>query len=183
MVVLIKRLWLSGYRSYELGVFKKNDPKEKVIKHVLKERLIHLIENGTEWIITSGNLGVELWGLEIAEELKKLYPELKTSLLFPFDEFGSQWNETNQLALSTAKSKADFVDSVSHQPYHSPSQLKNHTQFLITHTDGALFVYDPEFEGKLSYAYRDIQQTQETSPYFLELISMFDLQDAAENNI
>ena len=53
MVALIKRLWLSGYRSYELGVFKKDDPKEKVIKHVLKERLIHLIENGTEWIITS----------------------------------------------------------------------------------------------------------------------------------
>ncbi|MDT2806327.1 DUF1273 domain-containing protein [Vagococcus lutrae] len=183
MVSLIKRLWLSGYRSYELGVFKKDDPKEKIIKKVLRERLIYLIENGTEWIISSGNLGVELWGIEIAEELKSIYPEIKTSLIFPFADFGSQWNETNQFALTTAKNKVDFVDSVSHQPYTSPSQLKNHTQFLLTHTDGALLVYDSEFEGKPSYIYRDIQKKQEHSSYFLELISMFDLQDAAENNI
>lgn len=32
----MKRAWITGYRSYELNIFKDNDPKVQVIKEVLK---------------------------------------------------------------------------------------------------------------------------------------------------
>ncbi len=31
-----KVIYVSGYRSFELGVFKENDPKIQVVKNVLK---------------------------------------------------------------------------------------------------------------------------------------------------
>ncbi len=35
----MKRAWITGYRSYELNIFKDNDPKVQVIKEVLKKYL------------------------------------------------------------------------------------------------------------------------------------------------
>ena len=32
----MRRLWITGYRSYELSTFRDDDPKITVIKHVLK---------------------------------------------------------------------------------------------------------------------------------------------------
>ena len=56
-----KVIYVSGYRSFELGVFKENDPKIQVVKNVLKKELRQLAEEGLEWVLVSGNLGVELW--------------------------------------------------------------------------------------------------------------------------
>ncbi len=40
----MSRLWLTGYRSYELGIFSDSDPKLKVIKFTLKNRLIEKLK-------------------------------------------------------------------------------------------------------------------------------------------
>ena len=78
------RLWVTGYRSYELGVFANNDPKVKVIKYLLKKHFEQKFNDGLEWVITGGQLGVEQWAAEAAIELKEEYPELKVSLMYPF---------------------------------------------------------------------------------------------------
>ena len=49
-----------------------------------------------------------------------------------------------------AEQLADYVEAVSHQPYQSPSQLKNHTRFILEHTVGCLLIYDEEFLEKRS---------------------------------
>lgn len=46
------RLWITGYRSYELGIFNDNDPKVAVIKYCLENNLNSLLEKGLEWVIT-----------------------------------------------------------------------------------------------------------------------------------
>lgn len=66
----MSNLIISGYRSFELGVFKEDDPKIIVIKKCLKENLINLIENGVEWILVGGQSGVEQWSAEVVNELK-----------------------------------------------------------------------------------------------------------------
>ncbi|MCA9766284.1 MAG: DUF1273 family protein, partial [Carnobacterium sp.] len=141
-------LLVSGYRSFELGIFKDDDPKIAIIKKCLKEEIKAYIEEGVQWILTTGQFGVEQWTIEVVEELKIDYPEVKQGIIFPFMEFGSNWNEKNQLALMKLKETVDFVDSVSHKPYKDPSQLKNHQSFLLQKTQAALLVYDPENEGK-----------------------------------
>ncbi len=42
------------------------------------------------------NLGVELWAVQIVAELKEEYPELSLGILYPFSDFGNNWNEGNQ---------------------------------------------------------------------------------------
>ena len=53
-----KVIYVSGYRSFELGVFKENDPKIQVVKNVLKRELRQLAEEG--W---NGYLSVGIWAL------------------------------------------------------------------------------------------------------------------------
>lgn len=178
MAEIIKRLYISGYQSFEMGVFNQKDPRVTIIKRVLKRELKNYLENGLEWVMTGGNLGCEIWAGQVALELKKEYPELKLAMILPFEEFGGKWNEANQLLLTELQGKADFVDSVSHHPYQNPVQFRNYTQFMLQHTDGALLVYDPEFPGKTKFLLSAIEKFQEQNDYLLQTISMDDLENS-----
>lgn len=177
----IKTLVLTGYRSFELGIFQENDPKIPVIKKSLKMNLLPYVEAGLEWVLTSGQLGTEIWGAEVVAELREDYPELHLGIIFPFSEFGNQWNEKNQKKLNEVKMLADFVESTSHKPYQSPSQLKNHTQFLLQHSGGCVLLYDDESPGKPQFFLRDAKKYQESFPYEILQITFDDLQNSLEN--
>ncbi|WP_071131234.1 DUF1273 domain-containing protein [Enterococcus timonensis] len=170
----MKNLYVSGYRSFELSIFQENDPKITRIKEVLKSNLKEQLEEGLEWVIISGNLGVEQWTASVVTGLKEEYPELKLGIIYPFKDFGSQWKENNQEKKIAVEAQADFVDSVSHAPYQNPGQLKNHTQFLLQHTDGAILVYDDEFPGKTEFFYKEALKQEN---YQLSTISFDDLQN------
>lgn len=177
---MIKTLYITGYRSFEIAVFQENDPKITVIKNVLKNEITSYLENGLEWILVSGNLGVEMWAAEVAGELKNDYPELKLGLIYPFQGFGENWNEKNQLLLKKVESLSDYVNAVSHHPYQSPTQLKMHTNFLLNHTGASLLIYDPEYPGKTAYFLKDSEVFSEKNPYEIRLITMLDLQNSTE---
>ena len=174
------RLWVTGYRSYELSVFKDDDPKVKVIKYLLRKIFIQNFNKGLEWIISGGQLGVEQWALETALALKGEYPELKTSLIYPFVNFGNNWNDNNKVKLQTLESKVDFCASVSKKDYTSPRQLKNYQSFLLRHTDQALMIYDLEYPGKPKYDYQIIKRYEKDHNYPLQLIDMYELQEVSE---
>lgn len=177
---IIQRLYVTGYQSYELGIFNEKDPRVKVIKNILRRELTALIENGLEWIIISGNLGTEIWVGQLVNELKQEYPEIKLAIIFPFESFGNKWKEPNQLLLSELIQTADFVDAVSHQPYQQPGQFKNHVNFLLQHTDAALVVYDSEYPGKSKFFLEDVSKYQEKNPYELLSITMDDLENFSD---
>ncbi|MBX8936711.1 DUF1273 domain-containing protein [Enterococcus gilvus] len=176
----IQRLYVTGYQSYELGIFNEKDPRVQVIKNVLKRELTALIENGLEWVMISGSLGTEIWAGQIINELKQDYPEIKLAIIFPFEGFGSNWKEHNQLLLSELVQTADYVDSVSHQPYQNPGQFKNHVSFLLQHTDAALVVYDTEYPGKSKFFLADVEKFQEKNSYELLTITMDDLENSSD---
>lgn len=54
-----KVIYVSGYRSFELGGFKENDPKIQVVKNVLKKELRQLAEEGLEWVLVTGMKGTK----------------------------------------------------------------------------------------------------------------------------
>lgn len=178
---MIKRLWLTGYRAYELNVYQPKDPKLKVIQLALKNALTTYLDDGLQWLITGAQMGAEQWGIQVATDLKKDYPELQIAAMLPFKDFGKQWNEANQAQLSQSLSKADFVGYVSQQTYQNPSQLKNYQYFMGQHTDGALLLYDPESPGKARYDYQYITERLQEQDYPLQLIDFYQLQDEAEN--
>ena len=183
----MKRLWITGYRSYELNIFKDDDPKVQVIKEVLKKYLRAQLElNDDEfWVITGPQMGTERWGLEAALEFQADFPQLKTALMFPFAEFGKQWNESNQLKLTNITQQVDFFANVSDKPYKSPQQLRNYQQFMLDHSDSLLIIFDPDRESegeqtsKPSWDYRAARKYQEHRDYEIQTITFDDLQDAA----
>lgn len=177
--VISLRLWVTGYRSYELNVFNDKDPKKDVIKAVIKNNLKESCDSGSTWIITGGQLGVEQWTVEAVVELKEEYPELKVALMLPFADLGGNWQDEKKQRLMELKQKADFCASVSKQPYSSPQQLKNYQRFMLDHTEGALLIYDPDYPGKTKFDYQAIKQRQEKANYTVQLVEMLDLQDAA----
>lgn len=176
----MSRLWVSGYRSYELGIFQSKDPKVTIIKEAIKQFIRQRIDDGVDWIITGPQLGVEQWTIEVTLELKKDFPELKVALMLPFAQFGSQWNEDNQNTLTQLTTAVDFSDQVSDAAYHSPQQLKNYQQFMLAHTDEALLVYDPENEGKPGYDLTAANTYAEQHPYPISLIDFDQLQETAD---
>ena len=66
-----KTLYVTGYRSFELGIFQGKKTRKSQLLKCLKKELASYIEAGVEWILISGNLGVELWTAEVVGELKR----------------------------------------------------------------------------------------------------------------
>ena len=166
------RLWVSGYRSYELGVFKLDDPKIEVLKYCLRKIFIQNADLGLEWIISGGQLGIEQWALEEAVSFTQEYIGIKTALMYPYTEFSKNWQEDKQIHLAQLEQQVDFCASVSKRPYSSPLQLK--------HTDKAVLIYDQEHPGKPKFDYEAIKRYQQAHAYELEVIDMYQLQDEAE---
>lgn len=178
---MLKTIYVTGYRSFELNIFSTKDKKLEVLKHALKEEIVRFIEEGVEWVLISGNLGVECWAGEVVLALKKEEYEIKLGVIFPFENFGENWNEINQMVLNNLKNQADYVNATSHKPYENAIQLRAHTQFLLEHTQGALIVYDEEYEGKPKYFYQDAKRLSEVKGYELRQVDMYSLENYAED--
>lgn len=177
----IKRLFITGYRSFELGILKENDPRIAIIKKKLEKEIIHYIESGLEWVLIGGNLGIEIWAGETVSKLKINYSELKLGLLYPFAEFGENWNPLNNEKLKKIENSADFIGYVSKKTYYSAKQMQNHTDFILKHSDASLIVYDQDYEGKTLFFFRDANYFSLKNNYIIRLITMDDLQNSMEN--
>lgn len=179
----MKRLWTTGYRAYELGVFDEKNPKVAVIKDVLQKQLRYQLDSTSEdfWLITGPQMGVERWSIESALTIKVDYPQLKIALMEPYTDFAARWNENNQARLAAIKAQVDFAGRVSEKKYESPEQLRAYQNFMLHYTDGALLIYDPEHEGKTVWDWRAINRYREqNADYSMRMIDFDELQEAAE---
>lgn len=179
----MKRLWTTGYRAYELGVFDEKNPKVAVIKDVLQKQLRYQLDSTSEdfWLITGPQMGVERWSIESALTIKVDYPQLKIALMEPYADFAARWNENNQARLAAIKAQVDFAGRVSEKKYESPEQLRAYQNFMLHYTDGALLIYDPEHESKTVWDWRAINRYREqNADYSMRMIDFDELQEAAE---
>jgi len=66
----MKVIAVTGYKPFELGIFKNDHPGVECIKKALRRKLTAFVEDGLEWVIISGQLGVELWAAEVVFEIQ-----------------------------------------------------------------------------------------------------------------
>jgi uncharacterized phage-like protein YoqJ len=178
---LSKVACLTGYKSFELGIFKQDDKAIYYIKQALKKELLSLLDEDLEWVTISGQLGVELWGAEVVFELQEEYPDLKLAVLTPFLNQEENWNENNKEYYEMILAQADFVDSVSKEPYKSPQQFKNRNHLFLNKSQYLVILYDEEKEGSPKYFYQDARKYQDHNPHFqIRGISFNDLQWVVE---
>ena len=164
-----------GYKAFDLGIFGDKDQRLKIIKAAIRRDLIYLLENGMKWLVFTGNLGFEVWVLEVAKELQEEY-NFQLATIFIFENQGENWNEANQEKLANFKN-VDFI-KYAYPSYENPSQFRTYNQFLLESTDGAYLFYDEENETKLMYLYRMMKENKQ---YHIKKLTFDDLNEMAEN--
>ncbi|HWI49702.1 MAG TPA: DUF1273 domain-containing protein [Rummeliibacillus sp.] len=177
---MLNRLVITGYKAHELGIFNDSHPGIPIIKKALQDRLIPLIEDGLEWVILSGQLGVETWAAEVVMDLQIEYPELKYAVMTPFLDQEKNWNEAKQEKYEMILAQADFVTSLTKRPYEAPWQFIEKNKFLLKNSDGILIIYDEENEGSPKYIKKLAEQYADKYDYEILLINAYDLQVVAE---
>ncbi|MCA1063135.1 DUF1273 domain-containing protein [Rossellomorea sp. AcN35-11] len=172
---------ITGYKSFELGIFKSDDKSIYYIKEALKKELYTLLDEGLEWVLISGQLGVELWGAEVVFELQEEYPDLKLAVLTPFLNQEENWNDENKEYYEFILSQADFVESISKEPYKGPQQFRNKNQLFLHKCQTVVILYDEEKDGSPKYFYQEVKKKKETDPAFeVRAINFHDLQWVVE---
>lgn len=166
---------ITGYKSFELGIFQDKDPKIEVIKKAIRRDMVRMLEAGADWFIFLGNLGFEFWALEVAKELQEDY-DVMLATIFAFENQGENWNETNQEKLDQFK-QVDFI-KYSFKDYQNPSQFRQYNQFLISNSDAAYLFYDEENETNIKFIY---QLMKEKDNYFINQLRFEDLNDIAQD--
>ena len=164
-----------GYKAFDLGIFGDKDQRLKIIKAAIRRDLIYLLENGMKWLVFTGNLGFEVWVLEVAKELQEEY-NFQLATIFIFENQGENWNEVNQEKLANFKN-VDFI-KYAYPSYENPSQFRTYNQFLLESTDGAYLFYDEENETKLTYLYRMMKENEQCH---IKKLTFDDLNEMAEN--
>lgn len=174
---MVKIATISGYKPFELGIFRQDHPAVAYIKKAIYQRLQEMLDEGLEWVLISGGLGTELWAAEVVYDLRAgEYSDLKLAVITPFLDQEASWSETNKEWYESILLEADFTDSVTHKPYEKPWQFRLKNQFLIEKSDALLLFYDIEKEGSPKFLYDTARKYSEKHDYDIRLIQFDDLQ-------
>ncbi|MCD9025010.1 DUF1273 domain-containing protein [Cohnella silvisoli] len=140
----MKNLLVTGYRAHELSIFDQKHKGIPYIKKAIAAKLIPLIEEELEWVITPGQYGVDLWACEVVIELKKQYPDLKLSIIAAYANQEEKWKEDKKNYYHDILKGVDYYGSVSKEPYSGVWQFTARDELLLRKTEGILLLYDEE---------------------------------------
>ncbi|PZE22228.1 SLOG family protein [Paenibacillus xerothermodurans] len=178
----MKRVLVAGYKASELGIFSRKHPGIEIIKNAIKQRLLMLADQGLEWVIVSGQWGVELWAAEAVLELRDEHPALRLAVITPFIEQDEKWSEEKRAIYREVIGRADYVNSVSRSKYDGPWQFKEKNKFLLRNSDGIVVVYEQEQEGSPRYMLDLAVQHAKQRDYRIIQINAEDLQNIADEH-
>jgi uncharacterized phage-like protein YoqJ len=170
-----------GYKASELGIFSLKRKGIEIIKKAVQKQLVSLLDEGLEWVIVSGQWGVELWAAEAVLELRETYGQLRLAVITPFLEQEENWSDEKKAIYQSVLQRADYVNSVSKSKYDGPWQFKEKNKFLLRNSDGMILLYDEEQEGSPRFIKEQAARQAERTSYRLITITAADLQNIAED--
>ncbi|HEY4601442.1 MAG TPA: DUF1273 domain-containing protein [Cerasibacillus sp.] len=170
----MKVLAVTGYKPMEMNIFKHDDERIEFIKYALKKRLIQYIEEGLEWVLISGQMGVEIWTGEVLLDLKETYP-IQLAVIPPFENMDQRWPEPQQFAYQELLIQADFYKPLYQGEYKGPYQFRAMNQWLIEKSDGCLFLVDEDFPGSNRFL---LDAAKSKANYPILTLTPTDLDDA-----
>ncbi|GAB3799694.1 SLOG family protein [Virgibacillus kimchii] len=170
-------LTVTGYKPMELNIFKEDDPRITFIKAALEKRLIAFAEEGLEWVLISGQMGVELWAAEVILDMKENYP-VNLGIFPPFENQANRWPESLQEKYEALISASDFYKLIYQGDYRGAFQFKAKNMWLRDKSDGCLLLMDEEFPGSNRYFHEVAKAAEEDYPIYT--ITPADLDDVVE---
>ncbi|MFZ0368967.1 MAG: DUF1273 domain-containing protein [Halobacillus sp.] len=175
----MKTIVVTGYKPMELGIFNPEDAKVSFIKEAIKKRILSLLDEGLEWVLISGQMGVELWTGEVVLDLKEEY-SINLGIIPPFENQQERWKEAYQLVYEEVTMMADFHKPVYNKGYEGPHQFRAKDQFLVEHSDGCLVLYDEDTKGSPDYFLTAASNYAASHTYPILYITPLDLDDIVE---
>ncbi|MFQ3543020.1 SLOG family protein [Halobacillus rhizosphaerae] len=173
----MKTIVVTGYKPIEMGIFKYNDPKIVFVKAAIKKRVAAMIEEGLEWVLISGQMGVELWAAQVIMDLKEEY-FIQLGVIPPFENQQERWPEEWQHAYEEVTMMADFYQPVYNKEYQGPYQFKAKDQFLVEHSQGCLVLYDEDTKGSPDFFLKAAKKL--SRHYSILYITPLDLEETVE---
>ncbi|MFC4404391.1 SLOG family protein [Gracilibacillus xinjiangensis] len=173
---MIKVLTITGNKPNELNITGEKDKRIEYIKKAIRKKLISFIDDGLEWVVVTGQLGIELWTCEVICELKEKYP-IKLGIFPPFLEYSSRWPDIYQEKLEQMIMEADFSQPLYNQPYQGPYQFINKDNWLIEKSDACLILGDEDFPGSVKFFLDKAKKAVELYHYQIFWITPYDLED------
>lgn len=169
----IKVLAITGYRPMEMNIFNERDDRIKFIKRAVKKRLLQLIDEGLEWVLVSGQRGVEMWSAEVVLDLKEQY-DIRLAIVPPFFNQAKRWPGDLQFKYEELLMLADFAEPIFQDEYKGPYQFQAKDLWLIEKSDACLLLLDEENPGSVQY-FREKAMVARNYPIFT--ITPFDLEE------
>ena len=177
----IVNLLVAGYRAHELNIFSQKHEAIPYIRKAVKSRLVPLLDEGLEWVLSPGGYGFDLWACEAAIELKQDYPQLKISILTAYANPEEKWKDDRKQYYEEILRGVDHYASVSKQPYEGVWQLTARDSLLMRKSDAMLLFYDEEMgEGSPKYFKERAMRKQQDADYPLLSITAETIQAIAE---
>lgn len=164
---------VSGYQPVELNIFDFNDQRIHYLKKAIEKRLISFIEEGMEWILISGQIGVELWTAEIVLALKKNY-DIHLAVIPPFKNQEKKWPEPYQQQYLELIHLADFYQPIYEEDYQGAYQFRAKNKWFIQKSDACLLLMDEEFPESVRYFHEMAKKTEDYPIYY---ITPLDIED------
>ncbi|RUT43761.1 DUF1273 domain-containing protein [Paenibacillus anaericanus] len=179
----MKNLLVTGYRAHELGIYDNKHKGIPYIRQAIAARLIPLVEEGLEWVITPGQYGVDLWACEAAMSLKPQFPHLKCSIITAFSNQEEKWKDEKKSYYQDIIQRVDYYGAVSKEAYIGKWQFLARDELLFRKTDGILLVYDEESgEASPKYVKERALKKHESDGYIYLNIGMDDIQSIADED-
>jgi uncharacterized phage-like protein YoqJ len=172
---------VTGYKPHEIGIFGEKHKGIYYIKKALMKEIFKQIEEGLEWILISGQLGVELWAAEVVFALQETFPHIKLAILTPYLDQEKNWKEDKQEYYHSILAQADFVESIHQKPYENPGQLKRKNEFLIGKSEGLLLLYDEDTPGTPRYILEEAKKKEKREAFSIIRITPEDIQHIVED--
>ncbi|MFC0214487.1 DUF1273 domain-containing protein [Paenibacillus chartarius] len=178
----MKSVLVTGYRAHELGIFDQKHQGIPYIKRAIEAKLLPLLDEGLEWVLTPGQYGVDLWAAEVAIGLKeRQYPQLQLAIVTAYANPEEKWKEDKQQYYRDILKKTDYYGSVSNQPYNGVWQLTARDELLLRKSDGIVLFYDEDAaEASPKYMKRKALKKSEETGYRIITITAEDVQSMAE---
>ncbi|WP_339229017.1 DUF1273 domain-containing protein [Oceanobacillus sp. FSL K6-2867] len=173
----MKILTVTGYKPMELNIFKENDPRITFIKAAIEKRLIGFIEEGLEWVLISGQMGVELWTADVVLDLKEMY-DINIGVFPPFENQDNRWPDPIKEKYQELIMIADFYKPIYLGDYKGPYQFKAKNMWFVDKSDGCLLLMDEEYPGSNRFFYEAAKNANKDYQVFT--ITPADLDDAVE---
>ncbi|WP_444684237.1 SLOG family protein [Alkalicoccus luteus] len=175
---------ISGYKPHEIGVFNERHEQLPFLKKALRRKIEAAVdEYGVEWVVISGQAGVELWAGEAVIDMKRDGFHIQLAVLAPFQQQEERYQEAVKELYQTVWQESDYQAWITERPYESPAQLKQKNQFIVAKTDLMLLLYDTEKPGTPSFYLEAAEARQEQDGYPVIYITPDDIEDAVRDEL